>query len=117
MTDAELQAARDAAWRGLAKNPIRRAMLGRERCDAIVRVAADELAAVHGEYEASVRAAGLSAVVVHGDDLRRRVEARVRQTYHERAGFAFMTLVIAWAISAIVQVLVQRWLDSRGQQQ
>lgn len=117
MTDAELQAARDAAWRGLAKNPLRRAMLGRERCDALVRVAADQLAEVHGEYESSVRAAGLSAVVVHGDDLRKRVEARVRQHYHERAGFAFMTLVIAWAISAIVQVLVNRWLDSRGQQQ
>lgn len=116
MTASELQAARDAAWRGLAKNPVRRAMLGRERCDAIVRVAVDQLAEVHGEYEASVRAAGLSGVAVHGDDLRKRVEARVRQTYHERAGFAFMTMVIAWAISAIVQVLVQRWLDSRGQQ-
>ena len=115
MTAAELQAVRDAAWRGLAKNPVRRAMLGRERCDAIARVAADQLAEVHGEYEASVRAAGLSGVVVHGDDLRKRVEDRVRETYHERAGFAFMTLVIAWAISAIVQVLVQRWLDSRGQ--
>lgn len=116
MTAAELQAVRDAAWRGLAKNPIRRAMLGRERCDAIVRVAADQLAEVHGEYEASVRAAGLSGLAIPGSTLRKRVEDRVRQTYHERAGFAFMTLVIAWAISAIVQVLVQRWLDSRGQQ-
>lgn len=117
MTDAELQAARDAAWRGLAKNPIRRAMLGRERCDALVRVAADQLAEVHGEYEASVRAAGLSGLAIPGSTLCKRVEDRVRQHYHERAGFAFMTLVIAWAISAIVQVLVQRWLDSRGQQQ
>lgn len=117
MTDSDMKAARDAAWRGLAKNPLRRAMLGRERCDALVRVAADQLAEVHGEYEASVRAAGLSGLAIPGSTLRKRVEARVRQHYHERAGFAFMTLVIAWAISAIVQVLVQRWLDSRGKQQ
>ena len=113
MTDSELQAARDAAWRGLAKNPLRRAMLGLDRCDAIVRVAADQL----DEVAAVVMAARMPDDVIGQDTVRRRVEARVRQTYHERAGFAFMTLVIAWAISAIVQVLVQRWLDSRGQQQ
>lgn len=116
MNDAELQAAQDAAWRGLAKNPIRRAMLGRERCDALVRVAADQLDATNREFLPLVQRSA-ARIEVDTDTLRKRVEARVRQHYHERAGFAFMTLVIAWAISAIVQVLVNRWLDSRGQQQ
>ena len=115
MTDSDLKAARDAAWRGLAKNPIRRAMLGRERCDALVRVAADQLDATNREFLPLVQRSA-ARIEVDTDTLCKRVEDRVRQHYHERAGFAFMTLVIAWAISAIVQVLVQRWLDSRGQQ-
>jgi len=117
MTDSDLKAARDAAWRGLAQNPLRRAMLGRERCDALVRVAADQLDATNREFLPLIQRAGSTTIEVDTDTLRKLVEARVRQTYHERSGFAFMTLVIAWAISAIVQVLVQRWLDSRGQQQ
>lgn len=117
MNDDELQAAREAVWQSLGRSPLRRRMLGRERCDAIVRVAVDQVAAVHGEYREAVRVAGLTGVAFPPAVMCERVESRVRQHYHERAGFAFMTLVIAWAISAIVQVLVQRWLDSRGGQQ
>lgn len=110
MTENELRAARDDVWEQLGSTPVRRALLGRERCDAITRVAADNLAELSVDLAAAAGRAGHEAAI------RERLERRVRRNYHERAGFAFMSLVIAWAISAIVQALVIRWLNSRGVQ-
>ena len=93
----ELRDARDHAWESLAASPLRRAMLGRERCDAIVRVALDEC----------------RAAPAAGGNFRRLVEDRVRSRYRDQAGFAFMSLLIAWAISAIVQAVVAHWLANR----
>lgn len=102
-----LEQARDDVWRALAARPIRRSMLGRERCDAIVRVALSQLDAVEGEMAAG-RFTGT-------DEMQRRVERRVRAAYADQCGMAFATLILVWAISAIVQVLVVRWLNSRGE--
>ena len=92
MTDA------DYVWAELARHPIRRAMLGRERCDEIVATAA-----------------GLSpAGTMPGADrdaVRRAWEASVREEYASRAGFAFMTMVLWWAIAAIVEALVKKWWE------
>lgn len=105
MTD--LKQARDEVWQALADRPLRRSMLGRERCDALVRVALSQLEAVEGEL-----AAGWCDH--HVDTIRRRVERRVRSVYSEQCGMAFTTLILVWAISAIVQALVIRWLNSRS---
>jgi hypothetical protein len=101
-----LEQAREDVWQALAARPIRRSMLGRERCDAIVRVALSQLDAVEGEMAAG-RFTG-------ADEMQRRVERRVRAAYADQCGMAFATLLLIWAISAIVQVLVLRWLNSRG---
>ena len=87
-------------WQRLSTSPIRRAMLGRQRCDAIVGAA---VAAIDHE------------TLVAGDEftspwtLSRTVVRRVRATYRENCGFAFTTMILYWAISSIVQVLVIRW--------
>lgn len=95
-TDA-LRDARDYVWEVLGSTPVRRSMLGRERSDAIVRVALSEC----------------RAAKVSGPGLARTVEDRVRARYRDRDGFAFMSLLIAWAISAIVQAVVAHWLNNR----
>lgn len=102
-----LEQAREDVWRGLASRPLRRAMLGREKCDAIVRVALSQLHEVEGELVAG-RISG-------SDEVARRVERRVKAVYADQYGMAFVTLLMVWAISAIVQILVIRWLNSRGQ--
>lgn len=101
---------RDHVWEALGAAPLRRAMLGRERCDAIARVAFNQL------HDAKRELAGF------GNDPRmqaavcQRLERRVRNLYSENCGFAFMTLVVVWAISAIVQALVIRWLNQQGKE-
>ena len=104
MTPLELDQAREAVWQALGDRPMRRRLLGRKRSDAIVRVALSQIAAMEGE----LRAAG-------PDGIRRRIEERVRAVYSENCGMAFTTLVLVWAISAIVQALVIRWLNNRSE--
>jgi hypothetical protein len=94
MTDA------DYVWAELARHPIRRAMLGRERCDEIVATAAAMSPTGQAAATANNRAA-----------MRRLWEGRVRDEYAQRAGFAFMTMLIMWAIGAIVQALVKKWWE------
>lgn len=108
MNANELRAARDHAWDALRSSPMRRAMLGRDRCDAIVRVAVDQMPMYATELSNCGSDAGMQA------DVLRRIEGRVRRLYSENCGFAFMTLVVVWAISAIVQALVIRWLNQQG---
>ena len=96
MTD--LDQARDAVWARLP--PVRRKLLGRDRCDAIVRTTLDALP--QAQFAAAASAGGR-------DDLRRRTQKLVEQTYQDRHGMAFMSLLIWWAISTIVQILVVRW--------
>ena len=95
MTDA------DYVWAELARHPIRRAMLGRERCDEIVATAAG-MSPTGGAAVAAGR---------NRDDMRRMWEGRVRDEYAQRAGFAFMTMLIMWAIGAIVEALVRKWWE------
>ncbi len=94
MTDA------DYVWQALAAHPIRRSMLGRERCDEIVATAVTMSPACWVAAAANNRA-----------DVRRVLEGRVRDEYADRAGFAFMTMLMWWAIGAIVQALVKKWWE------
>ena len=57
----------------------------------------------------------LRALEPADDAERTRIEERVRAVYAENCGMAFTTLVLVWAISAIVQALVIRWLNSRSE--
>jgi hypothetical protein len=109
ISTSELEEARRHVWESLGRFPVRRAMLGRERSDAITRTA---LRALPTE---ELAAAGDDAATV--DWLKSRTEKRVRALYSEQCGFAFLTFVILWAISAIVQVLVVRWWTRHRQEQ
>ncbi len=101
-TATELEAARDYVWDRLAAHPVRRSMLGRQRCDALVRTS---LNAMPDDVEMTVAGEGTDFERM----LCERTERRVRDLYSEHCGFAFTTLVLSWAISAIVQILVVRW--------
>jgi hypothetical protein len=101
----DLDQARDLVWRRLP--PVRRALLGRERCDAIVRTTLDALP--REQFAAAASAAGR-------DDLRRRTQQLVEKTYQERCGLAFLSLLLWWAISTIVQILVVRWWNQHNEE-
>lgn len=101
-----IDAAREYVWSRLAEQPLRRSILGRDRCDAIVRVAIDNMPA---DGEMLVAGPGTDTERF----LRFDVEQKVRDQYRERCGFAFTTLILSWAISAIVQALVIRWWENR----
>jgi hypothetical protein len=103
----ELHEAREYAWQALSAWPLRRSMLGRERCDALVRTTLGQITA------AEIDAASLGRCDDYRKAVCRRIERRVKSVYAENCGMAFMTLVLIWAISTIVQILVARWLNSR----
>lgn len=96
-----LKDAREHVWRSLGRSPVRRSVLGRERCDAIVRIALDrcEQRAASGVVSPAVLAAA--------------VENDVRRELDEREGFAIWAIILGWAISAVVQALVSYWLENR----
>lgn len=99
---------RDHVWRELAAHPVRRAMLGRERCDAI---AAETVAAL--DRETAVAADEFKTPWI----LRRAVERRVRAKYRDSCGFSFTAMIVLWAISSIAQVIVIRWWTERHEEQ
>lgn len=102
MTGNDLQTTQDQAWRALGAYPVRRALLGRERCDVLVAIAAEEI----------VSAAGRGLASGHRD-ASRAIARRVGHRYDERAGFALSTFLLSWAISAIVEALIARWWAKR----
>jgi hypothetical protein len=93
----------DYVWAELARHPIRRAMLGRERCDEIAATARRKM-----PPDRVMAAARRSKTERY---IRVDVERQVRDEYAQRAGFAFMTMLIMWAIGAIVQALVKKWWE------
>jgi hypothetical protein len=93
----------DFVWAELARHPIRRAMLGRERCDEITATARSKMP----PDRVMVAARGSNTTRY----IRSDVERQVRDEYAQRAGFAFMTMLIMWAIGAIVQALVKKWWE------
>ena len=96
MTDCEY------VWQALGRFPVRRAMLGRKQCDAIVATAVEQ-----APSQSEVLFAGPVS-----EALRDRWEQRVRLIYTENCGFAFTTVLLWWAISAIVEALIRKWLEN-----
>lgn len=97
----DLRDAKEGAWKALEHAPVRRYLLGRDRCDRLVRIAMDTI--TPGEFVAA--GVGSEAGVESCASLKERVAGR----YEERCSSAFVTLVLSWAISAIVQYLIRRW--------
>jgi len=106
VTAEDLADARYVVWKRLGSSPIRRAMLGRDRCDAIVRVAMESM-----PDDVEMNVAGQDTEFM--DMLRDRTEQRVLASYSEKCGFAFLTLIVTWAISEIVKQLIIRWWNNR----
>jgi hypothetical protein len=102
----ELAAARDAVWRRLALQPLRRAALGRAQADAITDEAIRQLP---DDEELDCAGEGTAFERL----LRERTERRVLDVYSERCGFALTTFLLTWAVSAIVQALIVRWWRKR----
>lgn len=98
-----LHVAREVAWAALARSPVRRAMLGRRRCDELTRIARNTLP----EDELTFR--GTAPGVA--DELAGATARRVGRLYGERCGFTFTTFVLTWAIGEIVKALISRWLE------
>lgn len=100
-----LQAERDSAWQALAASPARRYMLGRVRCDRLVRLAS--IALESHEFRGAVfdNASGRAS--------RKQAVKRVRDVYSEPCSGVFTTFVLTWAIQAIVAHLVKRWWENR----
>lgn len=100
-----LQAERDGAWESLAGAPLRRSLLGRERCDRLVRLAS--IALESAEFRGAVfdNASGRAA--------RKQVAKRVSDVYSEQCSSVFVSLVLSWAIQAIVSYLIRRWWENR----
>ena len=100
-----LQAERDGAWEALGAAPLRRAMLGRVRCDRLVRLAA--VALDSSEFRGAVfdNASGRAA--------RKQIAKRVADVYSEPCSSVFVSLVLSWAIQAILSYLIRRWWEAR----
>jgi hypothetical protein len=99
-----LQELRDHAWEALGASPVRRAILGRRRSDELVRLASG------ASPEAELMQGYERGLVMN------RTTAHVRRVYGEKCSGVFTTFILSWAISAIVQALVNRWLNSRSVQ-
>lgn len=104
---SDTQAAQDYVWQSLAQWPLRRSILGRERADALTQTTLSQITA------AEIDAVAMGRCGDYREAVCRRIERRVKSVYAENCGMAFTTLILIWAISTIVQVLVMRWLNSR----
>jgi len=100
MSDAALQ---QHVWDCLAQYPLRRAILGRQRCDAIVA------AAIQERPSASSIAAARRWYSDPEKSVRRDLERRVWVVYRDCGSVT--TMLLCWVISAIVQILVAIWWE------
>jgi len=90
-------------WQALSAYPVRRSLLGRERCDAVVATAVDE----SPKGSESLFAGHDSAA------MRERWEQRVRLVYRDRCGSPLLSMLLFWAIGKIVEIIIQRWWEKQ----
>jgi hypothetical protein len=84
----------EAAWEDLATSSWRRGLLGRTRAVRIVKLA--------------IRNMPLTARTLSAEG-RKTIKRRVRDQYSEQCGSVFVTFILSWAISRIVDLLIDRW--------
>lgn len=99
----------DETWEALRPSLFRRAILGRRRCAEIVMTALAEFP--DRELTARKASEGSSSCRSICREVEKRVAGRVRQTGedHGTYGSVVLSLVLGWAVSAIVQYLVLQW--------
>jgi hypothetical protein len=100
----------DEVWLSLRGNLFRRTILGRKRCDELVMLSCAEFP----DRELSACVQGSEQEREQIDRMIDRVSSRYQQIRSaspgkQEYGFAFLTLVLVWAVSAIVQYLVIKW--------
>lgn len=100
----------DGAWVSLRGNFFRRALLGKQRCSELVMLSCASFPdrELLGCMDGSAHAKAVQAALVD------RVAAKYRQTrgaaiQAEPYGMVFLSIVLMWAVSAIVQYLVVKW--------
>jgi len=100
----------DATWNSLRPSLFRRAILGRQRCAELVMLAC----ANFPDRELTTCTQGSSRDHGIRKELAEIVEAKYRRSAAGRDGqdaygMVFMSIVLMWAVSAIVQYLVLQW--------
>jgi len=98
----------DDTWVALRPG-FRRAWLGRERCAEIVSLAVAEFP--DRELRGCIRGSAYDRQMAEHLTERVSTRFRARATGAEPYGFAFLTIVLMWAIGAIVQHIVVRWWE------
>jgi len=102
----------DDTWTALRPGLFRRALLGRQRCAELVMLAVAEFP--DRELRGCPRGSAYEQQMQ--EQLTERVAARFRATSGkavaaEPYGFVFLSIVLMWAIAAIVQHLVVKWWE------
>jgi len=100
----------DEVWASLRGNLFRRTILGRKRCNEIVMLTCSEFPD-RGLTHCARGTPREQEVIDHCIE---RVTSRFQQMrsasgQREEYGFVFLSLVLAWAVSAIVQYIVIKW--------
>ena len=99
----------DSTWEALRPSLFRRAVLGQQRCAELVM----HVLAEFPDREFASRGAVEGNAVDR--QIRSELEARVSRRFHAsgqkpgRYGSVFFSIVVTWAVSAIVQYLVVQW--------
>jgi hypothetical protein len=89
----------EAAWEDLAVSPWRRGMLTRNRCMRLTKLA--------------IRNMPLTARTLSPEG-RKAIKRRVRDQYSEQCGSVFVAFILSWAISRIVDMLIDRWWNKEA---
>jgi hypothetical protein len=103
----------DDCWKALRPSLCRRAVLGKKRCaELLMRACA---------HFPDAELSALSAKSQGVQDRKKLLEAQVMSGYlrdhgmqkDNNYGFVFMSVVLAWAVEAIVRYLLSRWFSGR----
>lgn len=102
----------DECWGSMRPSLMRRAVLGKQRCSRLVMMSL----ANFPDRELVGTAPGSA----YERQQKRMLAARVESQYRKDAppatttyGAVFLSIVLAWAIKAIVEYLIDRWINNR----
>lgn len=101
----------DDTWRTLRANYFRRALLGKKQCAELVMLTVSEFP--EADLQACAQGSDYEKTLV--GELITRVASRFADNRiasgKQEYTFAFMSVILLWAVSAIVQHLVTQWWD------
>jgi len=100
----------DECWGAMRPSLMRRAVLGKQRCARLVMMTL----ANFPDRELAGAIPGSAYERQQKRTLASRVEAQYRKTStpsRDTYGAVFLSIVLAWAIKAIVEYLIDRWMN------